>query len=112
MKTLLDETLSPKLALTLADLFNEIKHVPEIGLKGAPDSRVWDAAKADAFDLLITIDRDFVEILAESGPPPKLVSIERADVKTVQLTALLRKHAVEILAMLESQRSTLVLRAR
>lgn len=92
--------------------FRTDQHARELGLKGASDSQIWEAAKASAFDLLITTDRDFLEILAESSPPPKLVRIERADVKTAQLAALLRKYAVAIHAMVEGQRSALILRAR
>jgi predicted nuclease of predicted toxin-antitoxin system len=112
MRALLDESLSPKLGLALADLFEEVKHARELGLEGASDFQVWETAQRTATELLITTDRDFLEILAQQGPPPKVVRIARADVKTTELAALLRKHAVEIREMTRSPRSALVLRAR
>ena len=54
MRCLLDEGVSPKLAGVLTTLGHPSEHVYDIGLGGASDQAVFEAAKA--FDLHIALD--------------------------------------------------------
>ncbi|HEX4809660.1 MAG TPA: DUF5615 family PIN-like protein [Bryobacteraceae bacterium] len=111
MKVLLDENLSQKIVLQLADLFTQIKHARDLYLKEKPDTNIWKAAKEGGFDLLITTDRDFLQIAAQNEPPPKLVRIEQADVKTAQLAAVRRNNALKVRELLNSKQTTLIINA-
>ncbi len=46
MKLLLDENLSPKLVSRLRELYGEIVHVREVGLRQADDRSIRDWSKA------------------------------------------------------------------
>ncbi len=46
MKLLFDENLSPQLATLLNDIFPQSAHVDRVGVGSAPDSSVWEYAKA------------------------------------------------------------------
>jgi predicted nuclease of predicted toxin-antitoxin system len=58
VKLLLDENLSRRLIDRLADLFPGTTHVALAGLLHAPDTSIWEHAKAVDFTL-VTADADF-----------------------------------------------------
>jgi predicted nuclease of predicted toxin-antitoxin system len=107
MRVLLDENLSYKLTHRLIDLFPCIIHVRQIGLQSANDDQIWQRAKQ--YDLLITTDRDFIELIARDGPPPKVVRVERCDVKLAELEAMFRHEALRIYTFFRSDRHLLLL---
>jgi predicted nuclease of predicted toxin-antitoxin system len=112
MKTFFDENLSPKLLDWLSDLFSDVQHARDLGLKGASDRQVWNAVRSGGVELLITTDRDFIDLVRQYGPPPKVLHLERADVKTRELEAAIRRNALRIVEMVESARYLLSLRMR
>ena len=57
MKQLLDENLSPRLVSRLAELFGEIVHVRDVGLREADDRTIWNWAKSNGH-LVVTADAD------------------------------------------------------
>ena len=59
MKLLVDENLSPDLALKVADLFPESIHVGDAGLSATADARIWEYGKQNGF-ALSTKDRMLV----------------------------------------------------
>ena len=60
MKLLFDENLSPRLPTLLDDVFPQSAHVDRVGLGSAPDSSVWEYAKANGY-LIVSKDSDFHE---------------------------------------------------
>lgn len=58
MKILLDENLSPRLALALADVYPGSESVRECGLRGCSDIEVWRYAQASGF-AIVSKDSDF-----------------------------------------------------
>jgi predicted nuclease of predicted toxin-antitoxin system len=58
MRLLIDENLSPRLALALADSFPGSIHVRDVGLKGADDLKIWSFA-ADHDYAILSKDDDF-----------------------------------------------------
>jgi predicted nuclease of predicted toxin-antitoxin system len=95
LSLLLDENLSPRLTLRLASLFGGLTHVREVGLKQANDQEIWDWAKDNNYTV-VTADADFVTMLNQSGPPPKLIHIERCDFPFGVIEELFRQNAIRI----------------
>ena len=98
MKLLFDENLSPQLATLLNDIFPQSAHVDRVSLGSAPDSSVWEYAKAHGY-LLVSKDSDFHERSLLHGYPPKVVWIKRGNCSTREIEALLRDAVGDIQAM-------------
>ena len=67
----------------------------EVGLMRAPDTGVWDYAKANGFTI-VTADGDFFELVTSAGPPPKVIWLRRWARSTRDAEALLRREAIRI----------------
>jgi predicted nuclease of predicted toxin-antitoxin system len=66
VKFLLDQNVSPALVVLLADADHVAEHIPDLGMREAPDDVVLAAAR-DAAAVLISSDTDFGELLARSN---------------------------------------------
>jgi predicted nuclease of predicted toxin-antitoxin system len=95
LKLLLDENLSPRLISRLVDLFGEITHVRDLGLKQADDRVIWNWAKAHGH-IVVTTDADFLEMSRQLGFPPKIIHIPECDFPFRVIEDLLRRSAVRI----------------
>jgi predicted nuclease of predicted toxin-antitoxin system len=95
VKLLLDENLSPKLVPRLRELYGDIVHVREVGLRQADDRSIWDWAKVRGY-AVITSDADFVAMSHRLGFPPKVIHIEQCDFPFRIIEDLLRRSAIRI----------------
>ena len=110
MKLLFDANLSPKLVSRLAELFQDSTHVFNTGMvRFTPDEEVWAYAGANGF-AIVTADADFLRLLKERGAPPKIIRLERCDYKTRVVEELLRRNAVRIAELQDSDRDYLMIR--
>jgi predicted nuclease of predicted toxin-antitoxin system len=92
VRFLLDENLSERLVVSLADRFPNALHVRLLGLGGAKDSQLWDvAAREDC--VLVTKDEDFVQLSVLRGPPPKVLWLNVGNAGTSAITRLLQQNA-------------------
>lgn len=72
MRLLFDENLSEALVSGMAGEFPGSLHVRTLGLGGAPDLQVWDAAiRHEA--VLVTRDEDYRHLRIRRGTPPQVV---------------------------------------
>jgi predicted nuclease of predicted toxin-antitoxin system len=85
---LLDENLSPKLAEILADIYPETAHVRDLGLKSAPDPKLWAHAATFGYTI-VTKDADFHHRSFLRGHPPKVIWLRLGNCSTRQIAALL-----------------------
>ena len=71
----IDAQLSPAIATWISRVF-VISAVPlrDIGLRDSTDREIFLAAKREDA-IVMTKDRDFVRLLADLGPPPKVIWI-------------------------------------
>ena len=102
VKLLLDQNLSPRLALALAATYPGTTHVRDVGLHAADDEAVWTYAAEHGF-AIVSKDADFHQRSFVLGHPPKVVWIGRGTCSTADVEALLRDHQAELLAFERTQ---------
>ena len=95
MKLLFDENVSPKLVGLLEEEYPGSAHVRDLGLKGAPDGRIWDHARANGF-VIISKDDDFRQRGFLQGAPPKVVWLQVGNAGTLPIAELLRERAPQL----------------
>lgn len=95
MSLLPGENLSPRLVARLTSLFPGLTHVRDLDLKQADDRTIWDWARQNSYTV-VTADSDFVAMASQTGPPPKLVHIERCDFPLRLIEELFRQNAIWI----------------
>lgn len=95
VRFLIDENLPRSLKHSLRDLFPDSAHVSDLELLGAPDTEIWERAKAFNFAIL-TKDKDFAEMVRMEGAPPVVVQIRAGNCSVVHLVSLIRQYADRI----------------
>ena len=87
----LDAHISPRLVPWIRESSGmDVIHVRDLGLREAEDLVVFHSAReADA--IVITKDRDFVELLGRLGSPPKVIWITCGNTSNARLTTILSK---------------------
>jgi len=85
----IDAQLSPAIAVWIKSEFGfNAVAVRDLGLRQAEDIEIFDAAKhADA--VVITKDKDFVQLLDRLGPPPKIVWLTCGNTSNARLKEIL-----------------------
>ena len=76
MKLLLDENLSRKLVVRLAELYPGSAHVANFDLVARSDREIWAFAQREGF-IIVSADADFYELATTLGPLPKAVWLRR-----------------------------------
>lgn len=100
MRIWIDAQLSPQIALWISDNFEfEAIAVCELGLRDAEDIEIFNSAR-DENAIVLTKDRDFLDLLGRFGPPPKVIWLTCGNTSNEVLEHILRKtlsDAVELL---------------
>jgi predicted nuclease of predicted toxin-antitoxin system len=107
MKLLFDESLSPRLVLLLRDLFPESESALRNGLARAGDRRILEHAAAHDF-ILISTDSDFERLLGQI-PGAKVVILRSCDYPTDVAAGVIRRNAIRIAELPNSQDRLIVL---
>jgi predicted nuclease of predicted toxin-antitoxin system len=89
VKLLFDENLSPRLVDLLQSQFPASEHVESAGMRGSPDSRIWQYA-TDHGLTIVSKDNDFRQLSFLYGPPPKVVWLSVGNAGTEIIARLLR----------------------
>lgn len=94
---------------SLADAFEEVRHVRALGLDQATDVEIF--AHAREHDLtIVTKDADFQVLLALHGAPPRVVWLRMGNATTATMEAALRRRAWAIREFHEGQGACLMIR--
>ena len=101
MKLLLDDNLSRRLVVRLADLYPGSIHVDQASLLESSDRQIWEYAKANGF-VIVSTDSDFFEMATTMGPPPKVVWLRRWTHPTRDAERVLRREAIRITQFCEN----------
>lgn len=95
MKLLIDQNISHRLKARIATVFPDVFHVKDIGLTDFPDSAIFETARRDNFDAVLTLDEDFHNLVLERGIPPKIVWLRLGNCSTrIQAKAMLDNTAI------------------
>lgn len=95
MRLLFDQNLSPRLPLSLADIFPDSVHVRDVGLRDADDQVIWEYAKQEGFNI-VSKDSDFQQRSLPYGSPPKFVWVRVGNCPVSTIEDLLRKHSIAL----------------
>ena len=88
LRVWVDAQLPPALARWLAATPGvEATHTLDLGLLGASDDVIFDAARA-AGAVVVTKDADFAVLLERRGPPPQVVWVTTGNVTNAALRTL------------------------
>ena len=101
MKLLVDQNISFRLLPHIRPSFPEASHVRDLGLMDANDFRIFQYAKANSFDAILTLDEDFHNIQLEHGTPPKIIWLRVGNCSTASLASIVLKNAGQILEFLD-----------
>jgi predicted nuclease of predicted toxin-antitoxin system len=97
----LDAQLSPALARWLNERFDvDAVHVCDLGLVPAKDPAIFQAARM-AGALVLTKDRDFVDVVDRLGPPPQIVWVTSGNTSNCEMKRILEatfRRAMELAA--------------
>jgi len=98
----IDAQLSPSLATWITDTLG-ISAVPvrNIGLRDAKDSVIFHSAR-EADVIVLTKDVDFLDLLAQHGPPPKVLWLTCGNTSNQTLHRMLRSTLPAALTLLQS----------
>lgn len=97
MKFWIDAQLSPALAPWLSDTFS----VRWFGFQHATDEEIFNAVRTENA-VVITKDRDFVQMLERLGPPPQLLWVTCGNTSNAQMRDILHKIFPKVLSLLQS----------
>ena len=97
-----DAQLSPAIASWLREtLLLDASALREIGLRDADDREIFEAAgKANA--IVLTKDADFLLLLDQLGPPPKIILLTCGNTSNAHLKIILRSTLSDALELLNS----------
>ena len=97
----LDAHLPPQLAFWLREQFNvEVAALRDLGLREATDLKLFEAAR-EANAIIVTKDRDFVELVTRRGIPPQVLWITCGNTSNAHLREILTAALPQALERLE-----------
>lgn len=101
----IDAQLSPAIAKWINDSFPvQAVALRELGLRDASDRQIFDAAK-QAGVVVMTKDRDFIELVSRYGSPPQVIWLtcgNTSNVRLKQILAFTLSKAIDLLSDGES----------
>jgi predicted nuclease of predicted toxin-antitoxin system len=69
--------------------FDNVVHVSDVNLLANKDMIIFEYAKNNHFDLLITFDEDYKHLVLLKNIPPKIVVFKTGNLSTKKIAALL-----------------------
>jgi predicted nuclease of predicted toxin-antitoxin system len=105
VKLLFDENLSYRLVAAVGDTYPGSAHVRDLGLEGAADRLIWEAAAEGGY-LLTSKDTDFYQRSLVHGAPPKVIWLRVGNGSTSTITSLLRERYMLIRRFSEDAQAT------
>jgi len=96
----IDAQISPQLAPWLAARFSiEVKAVRDVGLRDAEDPEIFEAARR-AGAIVLTKDKDFVELVRRLGVPPQVLWLTCGNTTNRRLQEILTANGPQAIALL------------
>ena len=108
MRLLFDENLSRRLVRLLQADYPESAHVAPCGLATELDAAVFRYAAVQGF-VLVTSNRDFAELSALHGAPPKVVWLRLRNASTQRVAQSLVQNLPALQALVEDPSKALLI---
>jgi len=95
MKLLIDQNISHRIKARISLAFSDVFHVKDLDLIDFPDSTIFEIARRENFDAVLTLDEDFHNLVLERGVPPKIIWLRLGNCSTaIQAKAMLNNAAI------------------
>lgn len=107
MKLLLDENLSDRIIVQIADLYSESAHVKTLQLTNTDDAVIWEYAKANNF-VIVSKDSDFHQRSLLYGHPPKFIYLRIGNSPTSKIIQVLRSN-FDVISQFENSETESIL---
>ena len=103
MRIWIDAQLSPALAAWINRTYKDIKaeSVRAVGLRDALDLEIFEQAKKQDV-VLMSKDNDFIKLIEQNGPPPKLIWITCGNTSNAGMREILSQSLLKAKELLES----------
>ena len=110
MKIWIDAQLSPSIALWIEMNFEvEAKAVRTLGLRDASDLEIFEAAR-DASAVVMTKDRDFIDLVNRLGIPPQVIWLRCGNTSNDKLKQILNSTLQNAMILLEAKEPVVEIR--
>jgi predicted nuclease of predicted toxin-antitoxin system len=96
MKILVDQNISFRLLPRIKTAFPDTTHVKDLKLTDADDFKIFQFARENGFDAILTLDEDFNNIQLEHGVPPKIIWLRVGNCSTAALAGVILQNAEPI----------------
>jgi len=98
-----DAQLPPSLAPWLSEAFGvEAYSMRFLGLHDAEDGHIFDRARDTGEVVLISKDSDFIELIAQRGPPPRLLWVTCGNLTNRRLREVLGRLFLDAIVLLKA----------
>lgn len=102
MKIWIDAQLSPALAAWMSSNFDvEAIPVRDLGMRDSEDPEIFRAA-CDAQAVVMTKDRDFLDLLERFGTPPQILWITSGNTSNARIRQILQAALADALELLRA----------
>lgn len=86
----IDAQLSPALAGWMRGTFGvQAQSLKDLGLRDATDRKIFEAARAHGNAVILTKDSDFVALVEQFGPPPRIIWLTCGNTSNRNLQSIL-----------------------
>ena len=103
MKLLIDQNISHRLKARIETVFANVLHVKDLGLTDFPDAAIFEFARHNNFDAVMTLDEDFHNLVLERGTPPKIIWLRLGNCTTVAQAQAILDNATLIEVFLSTE---------
>ncbi|HQZ98162.1 MAG TPA: DUF5615 family PIN-like protein [Pyrinomonadaceae bacterium] len=102
MRIWIDAQLSPRIAAWIGEFFEfEAIAIRELGLRDSEDIEIFDSAREEDA-VVLTKDRDFLDLLERFGPPPKVIWLTCGNTSNQFLQKILTNTLADAVELLKS----------
>ena len=105
MRIWIDAQLSPRIASWISDNFDyQAVPIRDLGLRDSEDIEIFNSAR-DEVAIVLTKDRDFLDLLGRFGPPPKIIWLTCGNTSNEALQHVLSKTLADAVELLKAGES-------
>lgn len=79
----------------------ECLHVRDLGLRNAEDPEIFERAR-DTGSVVMTKDEDFVRLVEQNGPPPRVIWVTSGNMPNARFKSLLLKTLRDAISLIGS----------